>query len=248
VDVDIIVDEKNGILFYPLREIGQRDVQDPDAGLNELVACIGRIGPRYKVLWIIFEEYTWRSSIYLIQTAASSTYSFSGQTSAALPSHPLPRIDPYSGPVMIQLQKLMCWIPTTTEARSWTSKMSHKSGSEKSNIREEKTMYDLDCPVAVRFQTRILFASDERSAARMLRAVGERAVQDIDHTARRGIRREEDGWKDKDEWLWRDWMNEQDSTVSNEDKCPNMNDPDELSFLTTTWHSARTISSLFSGV
>lgn len=200
-------------MFYPLREIGQRDVHDPDAGLNELVACIGRIGPRYKVLWIIFEEYTWWSSIHSAPTATFSTCSFSGYTSSVPPSHPLPRIDPYAGPVMIQLRKLMSWIPTTTEARSWTSKLSCQSGNEIFNIKDDHTMGDLGCQAPVRFQIRILFASDERCAARMSRAVGENTVQEIDRTARRGIRREQDGWRDKDEWLWRNWMNEQDSTV-----------------------------------
>ncbi|KAF9942066.1 hypothetical protein BGZ65_010977, partial [Modicella reniformis] len=59
LEADIIIDEKNAVIFYPLRDIGQTTAQDPNSGLNELLATVARIGPRYKVIWLVFEEYSW---------------------------------------------------------------------------------------------------------------------------------------------------------------------------------------------
>ncbi|KAF9973138.1 hypothetical protein BGZ73_003631, partial [Actinomortierella ambigua] len=59
LEADLILDEANAVLLYPLASIGQADPQDAEEGLNELRACLDRIGRRYSVLWLILEEYTW---------------------------------------------------------------------------------------------------------------------------------------------------------------------------------------------
>ncbi|KAG0325241.1 hypothetical protein BG004_003271, partial [Podila humilis] len=77
VEADLILDEHNGVLFYPLRFLGQTSFgtnsssssstissssslsSSVSSGLEELVYCIARIGPRYRVLWVVLEEYTW---------------------------------------------------------------------------------------------------------------------------------------------------------------------------------------------
>lgn len=204
--MDLIVDEKNGILFYPLREIGQSTAQDPDAGLNELLRTLIRIGPRYQNLWIIFEEYNWWSLTHTIRSVQA--VSASSVPTSALASTSALRIDPYAGPVMVQMRKLLAWIPTTTDIRSWISRISLHQPSLHNNEDDD------DNQTAIQFHTRVLYASDERHAARMSRAIGDRVVDEIDHGAKMGIRQDKDGWMDRDEWLWRDWLNTQDSTVS----------------------------------
>ncbi|KAF8937312.1 hypothetical protein BGZ47_009098 [Haplosporangium gracile] len=131
VEADLILDEHTAIIFHPLGDLGQAIGLDVEGGLKTLVATLARIGPRYKNLWLIFEEY-------------------------------------YS-PAYLAMDE----IP---------------------------------------FETQVLFASDERYAARMVRAIAEGIVRRIDRPAKEGIRRDEDGWQDAEEWLWRDWLNDQDST------------------------------------
>lgn len=64
-----------------------------------------------------------------------------------------------------------------------------------------------------RFQTQILFAADERAAARMVRSIGDRILGQIQEAVEQGVRSERDGWRSREEWLWREWLNEQESTV-----------------------------------
>ncbi|KAG0286724.1 hypothetical protein BGZ96_009211 [Linnemannia gamsii] len=57
VEADLILDEHTAILFHPLGDLGQATGFDVEGGLKILVATLARIGPRYKNLWLIFEEY-----------------------------------------------------------------------------------------------------------------------------------------------------------------------------------------------
>ncbi|KAG0243142.1 hypothetical protein BGW41_002782 [Actinomortierella wolfii] len=61
-------------------------------------------------------------------------------------------------------------------------------------------------------QVRVLFASSEETTAMMIRRIGDGLVRQIEEAARAGLRREHDGWRNGDEWLSRDWLNQQDST------------------------------------
>ncbi|KAF9436815.1 hypothetical protein BGZ76_002897 [Entomortierella beljakovae] len=120
VEADIILDESNGIILYPLREIGQSTLHNPDAGLNELLLVLGRIGPRYKVIWLILEEYTWGRLLPTIRDRSLEKESVLEQTKDYTFLMPNPRftepnklnggpiqLDPYAGPVISQLKRLV---------------------------------------------------------------------------------------------------------------------------------------------
>ncbi|KAF8939469.1 hypothetical protein BGZ58_009643 [Dissophora ornata] len=218
VEADIIVDEANAIIFYPLREIGQTMAKDPDAGLNELMSTLARIGPRYKVLWLIFEEYSWNNPSGMRNTVSAGnsvdTTAGHGDATTCMGSraHSIARLDPYAGPVAVQLNKLITWLPFTYDRRGWLSRVSHSQHPES---------YDHDSfPFAyakmseeLKFETKVLFASDARCAAWLTRAIGDGIAARIENAAQAGVRRDEDGWQSREEWIWREWLNDQDSTV-----------------------------------
>ncbi|KAI1318560.1 hypothetical protein EDD11_006250 [Mortierella claussenii] len=206
VEADLVLDEETAIILYPLRLIGQSSVQDPDAGLNELIAVVARIGPRYKMLWIIFEEYS-------ASRSSTPLASKPGIGRSPLSDPPLMRLDPYAGPVMQQLNKLMAWIPFTHEQRGWLSRLRHQKGDRPRSITQELFQLAFSDVSELPFETRLLFASDERCAAWLARAIGEGIAARIDHQAKLGVRRPHDGWQNRDEWVWREWLSEQDSTV-----------------------------------
>ncbi|KAI7822615.1 hypothetical protein BC939DRAFT_453779 [Gamsiella multidivaricata] len=242
VEADIILDEGNAVLLYPLREIGQAIIQDPDAGLNELLVTLARIGPRYKSVWLILEEYNWSGPALSKpkQLSARGIESTPTQTHSAFhpalkqpmssPSHrsddhsaTVSRLDPFAGPVMPQLNKLTAWVPSTHTRSGWLSRLSYcsalnlSSHQSPTHSRQLKSVQDsfpngYNEASELVFETRVLFASDERCAAWMTRAIGERIAVQIDIAAQSGLRRDEDGWRSREEWLWRDWLNEQDST------------------------------------
>ncbi|KAG0015553.1 hypothetical protein BGZ80_009789 [Entomortierella chlamydospora] len=257
VEADIILDENNAVVLYSLREIGQAIAQDPDAGLNELVAILGRIGPRYKVVWLILEEYSWaklppyvtkRSSsasrgssvcpsrstpakesvnIKSVDKTTNSTRNSKTTPTESPTSNSKPtvshtttkggfRLDPYVGPVMVQLKKLMAWVQTTHDRQGWWARRSNNSGgnSDLQSILYDPFLSGFSGISELRFETRVLFASDERCTAWISRAIGDAIADKIEKLTKAGIRREEDGWRDREEWIWRDWLNERDSTVS----------------------------------
>ncbi|KAF9116598.1 hypothetical protein BGX27_001007 [Mortierella sp. AM989] len=248
VEADIILDENNAVILYPLREIGQSTAQDPDAGLNELVTILGRVGPRYKAVWLILEEYSWarlapsvtksdrsipRESFAkedgkdrptIESTTIKDNYQ-EGRTESTSDIKPdtaingVVRLDPFAGPVIVQLNKLMAWIHTTHDQESWWARQSqHTPLNYHNSCHLQSALQDpfLSAFTGIgelKFQTRVLFASDERCTAWMSRAIGDGIATTIERSARAGVRREEDGWQDREEWVWRDWLNERDSTL-----------------------------------
>ncbi|KAF9359253.1 hypothetical protein BGX26_012783 [Mortierella sp. AD094] len=258
VEADIILDENNAVVLYSLREIGQATAQDPDAGLNELVAILGRIGPRYKVVWLILEEYSWArlplsvtkrsrsaprgSSVYAPRSTStketvdvksedkiadsSSNHKMTPTESPESNFKPVEphtankgfsRLDPYVGPVMVRLNKLMAWVQTTHDQQGWWARRSHNNSKGHYNL--QSALYDPFLSAfsgisELKFEIRVLFASDERCTAWISRAIGDAIADKIEKSTKAGIRREEDGWRDREEWVWRDWLNERDSTVS----------------------------------
>ncbi|KAG0032641.1 hypothetical protein BGZ81_010365 [Podila clonocystis] len=224
VEADLVLDEHNAVLFYPLRLLGQacisssaRSSSTTTSGLEELVCCIARIGPRYRVVWVVLEEYNWTPRT--IATTPRLTNAFMDQTakkrqsSPALLASSLPgqsvqrvvRINPYIGPVMDGLTTLLSWATVCHNQNTWMSKLpTHGEGDTYPSVtlgRGQK-----------RFQTQILFAADERGAARMVRSIGDRILGQIQEAVEQGVRGERDGWQSREEWLWREWLNEQEST------------------------------------
>ncbi|KAF9135481.1 hypothetical protein BGW39_002627 [Mortierella sp. 14UC] len=118
---------------------------------------------------------------------------------------------------MKYLSQFMAWVPITQTRTRWLSRIYRSSKLQDVQHQQQEQQ-----PVGIRdpgqamdevpFETQVLFASDERCAARMVRAIGEGIVRRIDRAAKGGVRRDEDGWRDAEEWLWRDWLNDQDST------------------------------------
>ncbi|KAF9899696.1 hypothetical protein BX616_002891, partial [Lobosporangium transversale] len=241
IEADIILDEKTAIILYPLREIGQSTAQDPNAGLNELVATIARIGPRYKALWLILEENNNNrikacdrsnglpvSYITNIDRGGSSAFTMMASPAAALNGKEtiMTRVDPYPGPVTVQLNKLLAWLPFTYNRCGWQRRQSNAMNNDDSCGYQRRwdhqgpQGYYLAPPLPhelpdvneLEFEVKVLFASDEQCAAWMARAIGEEITTRIENEKRMGIRREQDGWQDREEWVWRDWLNEQDST------------------------------------
>ncbi|KAF9108187.1 hypothetical protein BGX29_002711 [Mortierella sp. GBA35] len=204
VEADLVVDEQTAIIFYPLGDIGQAAGLDADGGLNTLVATLARIGPRYKVLWLIFEEYYSPAfpMNYTTATAASHFYrapssllssSTSSRNPAAVSRAPsatsiLMRPNPYTGPTLKQLIRLMAWIPFTRTRSSWLFNI-HRPGSggvggdggqsHRHQVKESTAQQSFGMSDSARgmdnvpFETQVVFASDERCAARMARAIGE---------------------------------------------------------------------------
>lgn len=247
VEADVILDEKNAVIFYPLRDVGQATVQDPNSGLNELVTTLARIGPRYKMIWLIFEEYSWyRPSVSRprhfasenllgsapihtqqldsfatvaatrIRSGIATTATSTTNATCATTTQPLSstlRLDPYPGPVMHQLNKFMAWRLFAGDQRAWLSKTSHGMASNNEQPKDPFA-FVIERVSELKFETRVLFASDERCAAWMTHAIGEAIVARIDSDVQAKVRREGDGWQSREEWIWRDWLNEQDSTVS----------------------------------
>ncbi|KAF8978534.1 hypothetical protein BGZ46_006374 [Entomortierella lignicola] len=237
LEADIILDENNAVILYSLREIGQATAQDPNAGLNELVAILGRVGPRYKVIWLIMEEYSWarlppsistsnRSALrgvplmpapggmgprFTNNTRVNGNYSAPSQTEPVTANQGFTRLDPYAGPVMVQLNKLMVWTQTTDDRQSWWARSSNQNA-----YKNPRSLYDPFYFVSTRidelkFETKVLFSSDERCTACLSRAIGDGIANSIGKMASAGVRREEDGWQDQEEWVWREWLNEQDT-------------------------------------
>jgi len=244
VEADIILDEKNAVIFYPLCDIGQGTAQDPNSGLSELIATVARIGPRYRVVWLIFEEYSWhrasdtRPRQFAMENSfgpipvqsqhqgsfatgagarsslAAAAISTTHAANVASSQHRVStlRLDPYPGPVMGQLNKFMAWRLTSGDQRAWLSNLSHGTPSSNEQPKDPFT-FVLGRVSELKFETRVLFASDERCAAWMTHAIGEAIVARIDSDVQAKVRRDEDGWQSREEWTWRDWLNEQDSTV-----------------------------------
>ena len=190
---------------------------DAEGGLKTLVATLARIGPRYKNLWLIFEEYY--SPAHLV-TAGSIRITTSIQQAPSAPLSILVQPNPYTGPTMKYLSQFMAWVPSTQTRTRWLSRIrrppGHQSRQTKGGNVQQQSFGMQDPGQAmdeIPFETQVLFASDARCAARMVRAIGEGIVRRIDRAARDGIRKDEDGWQDAEEWLWRDWLNDQDSTV-----------------------------------
>ncbi|KAG0258870.1 hypothetical protein BG011_003006 [Mortierella polycephala] len=222
VEADLILDEDTAIVLYPLRELGQATIQDSNAGLNELLAVLARIGPRFKTVWLMLEEYTWSSTAAASRQRRSSTAvegcspvswfgSFPGSTPALVP-----RINAFAGPVTAQLNKLMAWIPSTHDRQHWRSRMTNRIEPQQGfyhpgNVHDQLLSVFKGAD-AFRFETRVLYASDERYTARIVRAIGEGIVTRINSAVAAGVRRDEDGWCSGKEWLWRDWLNDVDST------------------------------------
>ncbi|KAF9315618.1 hypothetical protein BG003_002837, partial [Podila horticola] len=224
VEADLVLDEHNAVLFYPLRLLGQASLSSAgssssSSGLEELVYCISRIGPRYRVLWVVLEEYNWTPRT--ISTTPRLTNAFMDPTAKkrqALPTllaSSLPRqspvqraikINPYVGPVTDGLTKLLSWTTVCHNQNTWMS-----------NLPAPLTEGGMHPSMTLgrgqrRFQTQILFAADERAAARMVRSIGDRILGQIQEAVEQGVRSERDGWRSREEWLWREWLNEQEST------------------------------------
>ncbi|KAF9152520.1 hypothetical protein BG015_005121 [Linnemannia schmuckeri] len=218
VEADLILDEHTAIIFQPLGDLGQAAGLDVEGGLKALVATLARIGPRYKNLWLIFEEYY--SPAHLV-TAGNIRATGMQRAPSAPPLSILARPNPYTGPTMKNLSQFMAWVPFTQTRTCWLSRihhslLGHPSHQTKVGNARQQGPFGLQDPGQamdeIPFETQVLFASDERSAARMVRAIGEGIVRRIDRAAKAGIRRDEDGWQDAAEWLWRDWLSDQDST------------------------------------
>ncbi|KAF9549997.1 hypothetical protein EC957_002058 [Mortierella hygrophila] len=216
VEADLILDEHNAILFYPLGDLGQASGLDVEGGLKTLVATLASIGPRYTNLWLIFEEYY--SPAHLV-TTGSIRITTGMQQAPSVPLPILARPNPYIGPTMKYLSQFMAWVPSTQTRTRWLSRISYPIGhqshqTKRSNVQQQS--FGMQDPGQsmdeTPFETQVLFASDEWCAARMVRAIGEGIVRRIDRAARDGVRKDEDGWQDAEEWLWRDWLNDQDST------------------------------------
>ncbi|ORZ13452.1 hypothetical protein BCR41DRAFT_371568 [Lobosporangium transversale] len=136
------------------------------------------------------------------------------------------RVDPYPGPVTVQLNKLLAWLPFTYNRCGWQRRQSNAMNNDDSCGYQRRwdhqgpQGYYLAPPLPhelpdvneLEFEVKVLFASDEQCAAWMARAIGEEITTRIENEKRMGIRREQDGWQDREEWVWRDWLNEQDST------------------------------------
>ncbi|KAK3847238.1 MAG: hypothetical protein J3R72DRAFT_486045 [Linnemannia gamsii] len=222
VEADLTLDEHTAVIFHPLGDLGQAAGMDVKAGLNTLVATLALIGPRYKSLWLIFEEYYTPVSL----TTSTNFRSGDNTKSRSLPRAPLipanlTRPNPYTGPTMTYLSQFMAWVPITQTRTRWLSRIRHStkprtSQQQQQQPQQQQQSFGVKNPGQamdeVPFETQVLFASDERCAARMVRAIGEGIVRRIDRAARNGVRRDEDGWRDAEEWLWRDWLNDQDST------------------------------------
>lgn len=233
VEADLILDEHTAILFHPLGDLGQATGFDVEGGLKTLVATLARIGPRYKNLWLIFEEYY--SPAHLVITSSTTITSgirtAVGQRVSSAPLPILARPNPYSGPTMKHLGQFMAWVPSTRTRTHWLSRIHRQLGYQQSHqttkggdVRQQQQQpFGIQDPGQamddITFETQVLFASEEHCAARMVRAIGEGIVGRIDRAARDEIRRDEDGWQDAEEWLWRDWLNDQDSTVSSGPGC-----------------------------
>ncbi|KAF9185268.1 hypothetical protein BGZ51_002743 [Haplosporangium sp. Z 767] len=223
VEADLVLDEDTAIVLYPLRELGQATIQDSNAGLNELLATLARIGPRFKVVWLLLEEYTWSSTTAISRQRRSSTavercssVSRFGSCSGSTPTL-VSRINAFAGPVTTQLNKLMAWIPLTHDRQHWRSRMTNRIEIQQ-DFAHPKGVCDqllsaLKGADEFKFETRVLYASDERYTARVARAIGEGIVARINSAVAAGVRRDEDGWRSGEEWLWRDWLNDVDSTV-----------------------------------
>lgn len=213
VEADLILDEHTAILFHPLGDLGQAAGLDVEGGLKTLVATLARIGPRYKNLWLIFEEYY--SPAHLVN-AGCILITTGMQQAPSVPLSILARSNPYTGPTMKYLSQFMAWVPSTQTRTRWLSRIHRPNGHQSHQTKGQQPFGMQDPRQAMDetpFETQVLFASDERCAARMVRAIGEGIVRRIDRAARDGIRKDEDGWQDAEEWLWRDWLNDQDSTV-----------------------------------
>ncbi|KAF9145254.1 hypothetical protein BGX30_009835 [Mortierella sp. GBA39] len=216
VEADLILDEHTAILFHPLGDLGQASGLDVEGGLKTLVATLARIGPRYMNLWLIFEEFY--SPAHLV-TAGSIRVTAGMQQAPSVPLPILARPNPYTGPTMKYLSQFMAWVPSTQTRTRWLSRIrcppGHQSHQTKGSSVQQQSIGMQDPGQSMdetQFETQVLFASDERCAARMVRAIGEGIVRRIDRAARDGVRKDEDGWQDAEEWLWRDWLNDQDST------------------------------------
>lgn len=221
-----MLDEHHAVLFYPLRLLGQASSGSAgsSSGLEELVYCIARIGPRYRALWIVLEEYNWTPRTTISTTpplhnafmAATSTekrkVSPAMQLSSLVlgkpPGQRAIRINPYVGPVMNGLTTLLSWTTVCHNQNTWISKLT----SEEEGDTYHPSVMALG-RAQKRFQTQILFASDERAAARLVRSIGDRILRQIQEAVEQGVRSEKDGWQSREEWLWREWLNEQESTV-----------------------------------
>ncbi|KAF9292223.1 hypothetical protein BGZ88_006457 [Linnemannia elongata] len=216
VEADLILDEHTAILFHPLGDLGQAAGLDDEGGLKTLVATLARIGPRYKSLWLIFEEYY--SPAHLV-TSGSIRITPGMHQAPSVPLSILARPNPYTGPTMKYLSQFMAWVPSTQTRTRWLSKIHRFPGHQSHQIKEgngQQQAFGMQDPGEamdeIPFETQVLFASDERCAARMVRAIGEGITRRIDRAARDGIRKDEDGWQNAEEWLWRGWLNDQDST------------------------------------
>ncbi|KAF9409964.1 hypothetical protein BGZ94_001797 [Podila epigama] len=247
VEADLVLDEHNAVIFYPLRLLGQRKSTMRDishnnptggskrcsssilfSGLEELAEFIARVGPRYRVLWIILEEYSWTPNpisnckslgamaFQFLPKSTKTTLSISQQVPQQVPQrapqHAILNINPYVGPVMEGLTVLLSWAATCQERDHWLAMVSteslttssHHHGRARSGVGSNYRQR--------RFQTQILFASDARSSALVARTIGDKIVAQLEHIVAQGLRHERDGWQNKEEWLWREWLNEQEST------------------------------------
>ncbi|KAG0231368.1 hypothetical protein BGX31_005543 [Mortierella sp. GBA43] len=249
VEADVILDEKNAVIFYPLCDIAKATVQDPNSGLSDLITTLARIGPRYKVIWLIFEEYSWsRPSVSCPRrfapmekslasdpnvqqptdfdtvtgrttqpkggaatTDATSTAKTTCATTSQSSLTSIPRQDPYLEPVMEQLNKFMAWKLFAGDRRMWLSKVGYGMASNGKRPGNPFT-FVIEQASELKFETQVLYASDEHCAAWMTHTIGEVIVARIDSDVQAKIRREEDGWQSREEWVWRDWLNEQEST------------------------------------
>ncbi|KAG9068782.1 hypothetical protein KI688_011067 [Linnemannia hyalina] len=189
VEADLILDEHTAILFHPLGDLGQASGLDVEGGLKTFVATLARIGPRYTNLWLIFEEYY--SPAYLV--TAGSIRTTAGMHHA--PSVPLPilaRPNPYTGPTMKYLSQFMAWVPSTQTRTRWLSRIRCPSGHQSLQTKGcnvQQQAFGMQDPGQsmdeISFETQVLFASDERCAARMVRAIGEGIVRRIDRAHER---------------------------------------------------------------
>ncbi|KAF9918892.1 hypothetical protein FBU30_011235 [Linnemannia zychae] len=194
VEADLILDEYTAVMFYSLNDFDRSnslddDDDDDEAGLHTLVKSLARIGPRYKSIWLIIEEYH------------SST------------PNALTQPTPYTESIMRRLIMFMAWVPLTHSRLQWLSRIHYPNGHQyPQGASQPFRTGDLEKAIdEVPFQTQVLFASDEQCAASMTRSIGNGIVKQIDRAVKNKIRREEDGWRDADEWLWRDWLSDQDS-------------------------------------
>ncbi|KFH62616.1 hypothetical protein MVEG_12008 [Podila verticillata NRRL 6337] len=226
VEADLVLDEHHAVIFYPLRLLGQASSSSAgsSSGLEELVSCIARIGPRYRVLWIVLEEYNWTPRTTISTTprlhnafmASTNTKKRQVDSPAMQLDSPILggqshgqraiKINPYVGPVMDGLTTLLSWATACHNQNTWMSKLTSEE--------EGDTCYPRMAlgRAQKRFQTQMLFASDERAAARLVRSIGDRILGLIQDAVVQGVRSERDGWQSREEWLWREWLNEQEST------------------------------------